>query len=76
MTKQTIIERTVKIINQLPEDKAEEISNFAAFLVKRYEEERLTQDIQKIISDSHAFDFLANEEDLYSETDLKEVYNV
>ncbi len=75
MTKQTIIERTVKIINQLPEDKAEEISNFAAFLVKRYEEERLTQDIQKIISDSHAFDFLANEEDLYSETDLKEVYN-
>ena len=26
LTKQTIIERTVKIINQLPEDKAEEIS--------------------------------------------------
>jgi hypothetical protein len=76
MTKQTIIERTVKIINQLPEDKAEEISIFAVLLVKRYEEERLTQDIHNIISDSDAFDFLANEEDLYSETDLKEVYNV
>ena len=31
MTKQAIIERTIKAINQLPEDKAEEISAFADF---------------------------------------------
>jgi antirestriction protein len=75
MTKQTIIERTVKIINQLPEDKAEEIFDFADFLVKRHEEQGLIKDIQNILSDSHSFEFLNNEEDLYSETDLKEVYN-
>jgi antirestriction protein len=75
MTKQTIIERTVKVINQLPEDKAEEISDFADFLIKRYEEQGLIKDIQNIISESNSFDFLNNEEDLYSEKDLKEKYN-
>ena len=48
MTKQAIIERTVRAINQLPEDKAEEISNFADFISKRYEEGILTQGIQKL----------------------------
>jgi hypothetical protein len=32
MTRQIIIERTLKAINQLPEDKAEEISDFADFV--------------------------------------------
>lgn len=75
MTRQAIIERTIKAINQLPEDKAEEISDFADFVSKRYEEHQLTQGIQKLTADSAAFEFLAEEEDLYSEADLKEVYN-
>ena len=40
MTRKIIIERTLKVINQLPEDKAEEISDFADFVFKRYEENR------------------------------------
>ena len=75
MKRQAIIERTVKAINQLPEDKAEEISDFADFVSKRYEEHQLTQGIQKLTADSLAFDFLNNEEDLYTIADLKEVYN-
>ena len=75
MTRQAIIERTIKAINQLPEDKAEEISDFADFVSKRYEENLLTQGIQKLTVDSKAFDFLNDEEDLYSISDLKEVYN-
>ena len=35
MNKQLIIERTLKVINQLPEDKAEEISDFADFVFKK-----------------------------------------
>ena len=41
MTRQNIIERTLFAINQLPDDKAQEISNFADFVFKRYEEELL-----------------------------------
>ena len=75
MTRQIIIERMLKAINQLPDDKAEEISDFADFVFKRYEESQLTNGIQKMTSDSQAFDFLQSEEDIYSIADLKEVYN-
>jgi hypothetical protein len=75
MRRQLIIERTLRIINQLPEDKAAEISDFADFVFKRHEEYELIKGIQKMVSESQAFDFLNNEEELYSLADLKEVYN-
>ena len=75
MTRQAIIARALKAINQLPEDKAEEISDFADFVIKRYEEDRLTKGTQQLTSNSQTFDFLNHEEELYSEADLKEVYN-
>jgi hypothetical protein len=75
MTKQIIIEQTLKVFNQLPEDKVEEISNFADFILKRYEESELLRGIQKIASESNTFNFLDNEEDLYTIADLKKVYN-
>jgi hypothetical protein len=75
MTREIIIERTLKAINQLPDDKAEEISNFADFVFKRYEENELLNGMQNLISDSKAFDFLNEEDEIYSLTDLKEAYN-
>lgn len=74
MTKQAIIEQTIKAINQLPEDKAEEISSFAAFLMKRYEEQQLTEGLKQLTTGSKTFDFL-NDEELYSASDLKEIYS-
>ena len=75
MNKQLIIERILKAINQLPEDKAEEISDFADFVFKKYEEQELIKGIQKLASESNAFDFLETEEELYTVSDLKVVYN-
>lgn len=75
MDRQLIIERTMKAISQLPEDKAAEISDFADFVFKRYEEQQITKGIQKMISESQAFNFLNDEEEIYSLADLKEVYN-
>lgn len=75
MKKKSIIEKTLYAINQLPEEKAEEISDFADFLMKQYESQRLTNDIQQLSSKSKTFDFLREEEDIYKVSDLKEVYN-
>lgn len=75
MTKEAIIERTVKIINQLPDSKAEEISEFADFVIKQYEEQKLTEEIQNFISKSQSFDFLNKEEEIYSEKDLKKLFS-
>ena len=75
MTRQAIIAKTVKAINQLPADKAEEISDFAEFVIKRYEEYLLNRGMQQLTSQSQAFDFLDEDEELYSRADLKEIYN-
>ena len=75
MTKDLMIKRTVDAINTLPADKAAEISDFAEFVINRYETQKLTEGIQQLTSTSKAFDFLNHEEDVYSEADLKEVYN-
>lgn len=75
MTRQAIIEPTLKAFSQLPENKAEEISNFADFVIKRHEDQKLTEAIQQLTSNSQSFNFLESEEDLYSLTDLIEVYN-
>lgn len=75
MTKQAIITRTVEAINQLPEEKAAEISDFVDFLLKRYEEQKLTAGIQQLAAKSQVFAFLNDDEELYTEADLKEVYN-
>lgn len=75
MTRQAIIEKTLQAINKLPEDKAEEISDFAEFVSKRYEDQMLTQGIQKMTSASESFYFLEEDEELYTVNDLKQVYN-
>jgi len=75
MNRQAIIEKTLKAISLLPENKAEEISDFADFVIKKYEEQKLTDAIRQIVTDSKAFAFLESEEELYTVADLKEVYN-
>lgn len=75
MTRQAIIEKTIKAINQLPEDKAKEISDFADFVIMKFEEARITESIQQLAAKSQVFDFLNEEEDHYSSTDLKVKYN-
>ncbi|MBC7587311.1 MAG: hypothetical protein H7178_03045 [Chitinophagaceae bacterium] len=75
MTREAIIEKTLQAINQLPQDKASEISDFADFIIKKYEDQVLTHNIQQLATKSKTFDFLNDEEDIYSLADLKEKYN-
>ena len=56
-SKQIIIEQLVKTINQLPEEKAVVITDFAEFILKRYEANHL-QGICKL-SATNAFSFLS-----------------
>ena len=70
MTREAIIEKTLQVINQLPQEMATEVSDFADFIAKKYEEQLLTQNIQKLVEENTVFDFLANEEEIYSTADL------
>jgi hypothetical protein len=72
MSRKSIIERTLKTIQRLPEDKAMEVADFADFIFKRHEEQLMQNGIEKIVSESETFNFLNEEENLYSIADIKE----
>jgi hypothetical protein len=72
LTKETIIQKTLEALKILPKEKVEEISDFADFLLRRYEELSLQQGIQTIQSQSETFNFLNEEEELYSPADIKD----
>lgn len=74
MTKETLIKRTFSTLSKLPPDKVKEVSDFADFILKKYDEEILQKGIEKLVSDSKIYDFLKDEEDLYTFEDLKEKY--
>jgi len=72
MKRELIIEKTMQALQQLPEDKAIEVADFADFILKKYEEQLMQKGIEKLVSDSDAFNFLNEEESLYSVADIKE----
>jgi hypothetical protein len=74
MSKEAIIEKTLKTLNVLPDEKAEEVADFADYIMKKYEDQLLLDGIQKLTVESKAFEFLNDEEDLYSIKDIKEKY--
>ena len=45
------------------------------FLIKKYEEQMMVAGIMQLSSESKVFNFLAEEEDIYSLADLKEKFN-
>jgi hypothetical protein len=74
MTKETLIKKTLSTLSRLPQEKVREVSIFADDILKNYEERILQKGIEKLVSDSKVFDFLKNEDDLYSIEDLKEKF--
>ncbi|HBL76849.1 MAG: hypothetical protein A2W90_22935 [Bacteroidetes bacterium GWF2_42_66] len=75
MDRNLLIDSIVNKIKQLPEAKIIEVSNFADFLLSKIDDGILQDGIQKITSESKAFEYLLVEEDIYSVNDLKEKYN-
>jgi len=75
MSKQEIIEKTLEAMNRLPEEKVVEVFDFAEFILKKYEEFLLNEGIQEWTSKSKTYEFLENEEEIYSVNDLKVIYN-
>ena len=74
MERVSFIEKTIKIINQLPENKVEEVSDFAAFILKKYEESLLQDNITELTEQSKSYDFLREDEVVYSIADVRLKY--
>ena len=74
MDKSAIIEKIINIINKHPNHQAEEISDFADFILMKYEENLLKNGIAELVEQSKAYDFLDEDEITYSVSDNKIKY--
>lgn len=74
MNRKVLIDNVISKIKLLPDIKIREVNDFADFLLSKIDDRITLEGIQKLTSDSKAFDFLKDEETLYSVNDLKEKY--
>lgn len=74
MDRETLIKNTINKINKLPDPEITEVSDFTDFLIYKMEDRILTKGIENAVSHSRSFDFLNEEDDLYTVRDLKERY--
>jgi hypothetical protein len=74
MDRKVLIDNVIRKIMLLPDVKIREINDFADFLLNKIDDKITLEGIQQLTYDSKAFDFLKDEENLYSLNDLKEKY--
>ncbi|MCF0059796.1 hypothetical protein [Dyadobacter sp. CY356] len=74
MSRDALIKVAIDNLSKLSDQKIKEVTDFAEFLLSKSEDSILVEGIQKMASESKSFDFLNDEEDIYTIADLKEVY--
>ena len=74
MKRQVLIDKTMNKISRLTDIKIKEVNDFADFLLSKIDDKIIQEGIQKIVYDSKSFNYLKDEEDLYTVKDLKERY--
>jgi len=74
MSKRELLDKTAFLLERLPMEQLVEVADFADFLLKKQESESLRRGVNQLNRESGSFNFLEEEEELYSITDLKVRY--
>jgi stress response protein YsnF len=75
MSKQELIDKTIAALQKLPADKVAEVSDFTDFILQRNDDKEIVKGIQQLSSQTKSYQFLEEEEDLYTLNDVKAPYN-
>ena len=74
MSRDALMKVAIDNLSKLSDQKIKEVTDFAEFLLSKSEDSMLIEGIQKMASESKSFDFLNDDEDIYTVADLKEIY--
>lgn len=72
MERQQVIDKTIQYLKILPENKVEEALDYIEYLYNKNEDSILTEGMMRLSAESGSFDFLEDEEELYTYDDIKE----
>ena len=70
-----LMKNMVRNMEQLPTTYIQQVNDFAELILQKADDMLITEGLQRLSSSSHTFDFLSNEPELYSVTDLKVKYS-
>jgi hypothetical protein len=74
MNEAKVLEKSIRKLNQLTDTELKEAYDFIDFLTRRLEDRNMAAAIQKQAEKSSTFQFLEDEEELYTEEDLQVTY--
>lgn len=74
MTREKLIRKTMLHLSKLPNQKLQEVSDYAEALLQGIDQKMISDGMQQLVSDAKAFEFLNEEEDLYTVADVIEKY--
>jgi hypothetical protein len=74
MIKEAVIQKIIRTLNTLPTKKAAQVADFADYLLKKHELCIPKNELEGLVERTDAFQFLNDEEDLYTAEDIKEKY--
>jgi hypothetical protein len=74
MNRQTLINNTIDKLKKLSDSQLQYVNDYTEHLLGKIDDEITLEGIQKIASESKTFEFLNEEEELYTVEDLKEKY--
>jgi hypothetical protein len=72
MNREQLIEETIHKVTKLPDEKIQEINHFAELLLSKIEDKIFAEGIAEMASKSKVYEFLNDEEDLYTVNDVIE----
>lgn len=72
MERQQVIDKTIQYLKILPENKVAEALDYIEYLYNKNEDSILTEGMMRLSAESGSFDFLEDEEELYTYDDIKE----
>ncbi|GGE32217.1 hypothetical protein [Psychroflexus planctonicus] len=72
MNREKLIQQATQNLQYLPESKLKDVSDYVEYLLSKLDNQIVQKNIEQLATDAKTFDFLADDDDLYDESDLKE----
>jgi hypothetical protein len=74
MEREVLVRKTFHNIEQLPTTRIREVNDFVEFMLQKVDDALITEGLQRLSSSSRVYDFLKEEPEIYSVSDLKVKY--
>ena len=71
MEREVLVKNTIGKLEQLPTKRVQEVNDFVEFIIRKTDDNMISEGLQQLSSVSRTYDFLQEEPELYTVNDLK-----